>query len=185
MLTLPSRAQPALAGVSRASSQNAIEFQRQGAEPLGLTAGQRLGSYAVVAPLGAGGMGEVYRVTDTNLGRDVAIKVLPEEVAKDADRMARVRREANLLASLNHPNIAAIYGLEEADGRPFLVLELAFGEDLSERLKRGAIPVDEAIAVAKQAAEPVSRREMARLPLGRRSLCFRASRYGSPHDDQP
>ena len=76
-------------------------------------------------------MGEVYRATDTNLGRDVAIKVLPEEVAKDADRMARFRREAHLLASLNHSNIAAIYGLEDADGRTFLILELAFGEDLS------------------------------------------------------
>jgi eukaryotic-like serine/threonine-protein kinase len=120
---------------------------------LGLSAGQRLGPYAIVAPLGAGGMGEVYRATDTKLGRDVAIKVLPAEVAGDPERLARFEREARLLASLNHPNIAAIHGLEEADGKPFLVLELVEGEDLSERLKRGALPVDEALGIAKQIAE--------------------------------
>jgi len=98
-------------------------------------------------------MGEVYRAHDTKLGRDVAIKVLPEEMTKDAERLARFKREAHLLASLNHPNIASIYGLDDADGKPFLVLELVPGEDLAERLRRGAIPVDEAIAIAKQIAE--------------------------------
>jgi serine/threonine-protein kinase len=97
-------------------------------------------------------MGEVYRATDTKLERDVAIKVLPAEVARDPERLARFRREAQLLASLNHPNIAAIYGLEEANGRPFLVLELVEGEDLAERLKRGRVPVGEALGIAKQVA---------------------------------
>ncbi|MEE8218198.1 MAG: protein kinase, partial [Vicinamibacteria bacterium] len=104
------------------------------------------------AAIGAGGMGEVYRATDTKLRRDVAIKVLPSAVAGDARRLARFRREAQLLAALNHPNIAAIHGLEEADGKPFLVLELIEGKDLSERLKRGAIPVDEALEIGRQVA---------------------------------
>jgi Tol biopolymer transport system component len=98
-------------------------------------------------------MGEVYRATDTNLGRDVAIKVLPPEVVQDAERLARFRREAHLLASLNHPNIASIYGLEDSDGTPFLVLELVEGEDLAERLARGPIAVDEALEIARQIAE--------------------------------
>ena len=98
-------------------------------------------------------MGEVYRATDTKLGRDVAIKVLPSEVAQDPERLARFQREAQLLASLNHPNIAAIHGLEEAGGQPFLALELVEGEDLSERLNRGPIPVDEAFDLARQIAE--------------------------------
>jgi hypothetical protein len=115
--------------------------------------GKTLSHYRVTAALGAGGMGEVYRATDTNLNREVAIKVLPEEVAQDEERLARFRREAHLLASLNHPNIAAIYGLEEADGQPFLALELVEGEDLATRLKRGAIPVDEALEIARQIAE--------------------------------
>jgi serine/threonine-protein kinase len=118
-----------------------------------LSPGSKLGHYVIVAPLGAGGMGEIYRATDTHLGRDVAVKVLPPEVSGDAERLARFRREAQLLASLNHPNIAAIHGLEEADGKLFLVLELVEGEDLSERLKRGAIPVEEAIEIGKQIAE--------------------------------
>ncbi len=118
-----------------------------------LEAGARLGSYEIAAALGAGGMGEVYRAKDTKLGRDVAIKILPAAVATDPERLARFKREAQLLAALNHPNIAAIYGLDEADGKPFLVLELVPGEDLAERLKRGAIPSDEAIAIAKQIAE--------------------------------
>jgi len=118
-----------------------------------LVAGARFGVYEIVSPIGAGGMGEVYRAKDTKLGRDVAIKVLPAEVAKDAERLGRFRREAQLLAALNHPNIAAIHGLDEAAGQMFLVLELVDGEDLAERLKRGAIPVDEAIAIGKQIAE--------------------------------
>ncbi|HYN05409.1 MAG TPA: protein kinase [Vicinamibacteria bacterium] len=120
---------------------------------MALAAGHTLAHYRVSAGLGAGGMGEVYRATDTKLGRDVAIKVLPAEVAQDPERLARFRREAQLLASLNHPGIAAIHGLEEADGQLFLVLELVEGEDLAERLKRGPLPLDEALAIAKQIAE--------------------------------
>jgi Tol biopolymer transport system component len=115
--------------------------------------GQTLSHYRITAALGTGGMGEVYRATDTKLHREVAIKVLPSEVAQDPERLARFEREAHLLASLNHPNIAAIYGLEEAEGKPFLALELVEGEDLKERLARGAIPVDEALEVAEQIAE--------------------------------
>ena len=95
----------------------------------------------------------MYRATDTSLQREVAIKVLPPEVVKDPDRLARFKREAHLLAALNHPNIAAIYGLEEADGKPFLALELALGEDVEQRLARGAFPVDEALEIARQIAE--------------------------------
>ena len=98
-------------------------------------------------------MGEVYRATDTSLGREVAIKMLPPDVAGDEERLARFRREAHLLASLNHPNIGAIHGLEEAKGKPFLVLELVEGEDLKQRLDKGAIPVDEALEIATQIAE--------------------------------
>ncbi len=115
--------------------------------------GRTLSHYEITSALGAGGMGEVYRATDTNLHRDVAIKVLPPEVVQDPVRLGRFKREAHLLAALNHPNIAAIYGLEEADGKPFLALELVEGEDLKERLARGAIPVDEALEIAKQIAE--------------------------------
>ncbi len=115
--------------------------------------GRTLSHYRVTSAIGAGGMGEVYRATDTTLGRDVAIKVLPPEVAHDAERLGRFRREAHLLASLNHPNIAAIYGLEQADGTPFIALELVEGEDLKERLARGALPVREAIEIAAQVAE--------------------------------
>ena len=117
-----------------------------------LPAGTRLGSYEIAAPLGAGGMGEVYRARDPKLNREVAIKVLPVAVATDAERLTRFKREAQLLASLNHPNIAAIYGLDEANGTLFLVLEIVEGEDLAQRLKRGAIPVDEALEIAKQIA---------------------------------
>jgi Tol biopolymer transport system component len=116
-------------------------------------AGARLGAYQLTAPIGAGGMGEVWQARDTGLGRDVALKFLTEAVAGDAERLARFRREAQLLAALNHPGIAAIYGLEEAEGQPFLVLELVPGEDLAQRLKRGPLPVDEALGVARQVAE--------------------------------
>ena len=115
--------------------------------------GQTLSHYRITSALGAGGMGEVYRATDTTLGRDVAIKVLPPEVVQDPERLGRFKREAHLLASLNHPHIAAIYGLEEADGKPFLALELVEGEDLKERLARGAIPIEEALEIAEQIAE--------------------------------
>ena len=102
--------------------------------------GQALAHYRVTSAIGAGGMGEVYRATDTKLGREVALKVLPVEVAQDPERLARFRREAQLLAALNHPGIAAIHGLEEAEGQLFRVLELVDGEDLAARLKRGALP---------------------------------------------
>jgi len=115
--------------------------------------GTRLGPYEITAAIGAGGMGEVFRARDTKLNREVAIKVLPAEFAQDRERVARFRREAQVLASLNHPNIAAIYGLEESGVVVALALELVEGEDLAERLKRGAIPVDEALAIAKQIAE--------------------------------
>src|SRR5262245_52737710 len=97
-------------------------------------------------------MGEVWKARDTRLDRDVAIKTLPEAFAQDSDRLARFDREAKLLASLNHPNIAAIYGLEEADDSRFLVLELVEGETLAERLGRGVIPLDESLAIAAQIA---------------------------------
>ena len=118
-----------------------------------LSSGTQLGPYEVLGLLGRGGMGEVYRARDPRLGRDVAIKVLPAEVASDAERLARFRREAHLLASLNHPHIAAVHGLEELDGNLLLVLELVEGEDLAARMKRGAIPVEEALDIARQIAE--------------------------------
>jgi serine/threonine-protein kinase len=115
--------------------------------------GRKISHYSVTAKLGEGGMGEVYRATDTKLGRDVALKVLPEAFASDAERMARFQREAQVLASLNHPNIASIYGLEEADGVRCLVLELVEGETLAERIAKGPIPLDEALPIARQVAE--------------------------------
>ena len=116
--------------------------------------GRQLGSYKVVALLGRGGMGEVYRAHDGKLGRDVAIKALPADVARDLDRLARFRREARTLAALNHPNIAAIYGLEESGEQSFLVMELVEGETLAERLARtGRLPWDEALRVAAQVAD--------------------------------
>jgi serine/threonine-protein kinase len=115
--------------------------------------GTRLGPYEIVAAIGAGGMGEVLRARDTKLGREVAIKVLPAAFAQDAERVARFRREAQILASLNHSNIAGIYGIEEGEGLLALAMELVEGEDLAQRLKRGAIPADEAISIAKQIAE--------------------------------
>ena len=98
-------------------------------------------------------MGDVYQATDSKLGRSVAVKLLPEAFARDSDRVARFEREARVLASLNHPNIAAIHGLEDSGGRKFLVMELVPGETLAERIARGAIPIDESLAVAKQIAE--------------------------------
>ena len=119
---------------------------------MALLPGTRLGPYEVIAPLGAGGMGEVCRARDSRLGRDVAIKALPAVFAGDAERLARFLREAKTLASLNHPNIAAIYGLEEAGGTPHLVLELVEGESLAARLERGPLPPREALALATQVA---------------------------------
>jgi Tol biopolymer transport system component len=120
---------------------------------MALPSGTRLGAYEIHAPLGAGGMGEVYRGLDLELNREVAIKVLPSAFAQDTSRVARFRREAQVLASLNHPNIAAIYGLAETDGLVGLALELVEGEDLAQHLTRGAIPVDEATNIARQIAE--------------------------------
>src|SRR6266699_8360 len=114
---------------------------------------QTIAHYRIQAKIGADGMGEVYRATDTRLHRDVAIKVLPEALACDASRMARFEREAKVLASLNHPNIASIYGLEESNGARALVMELVEGLTLAERIKQGPIPLDEALPIAKQIAE--------------------------------
>src|SRR5467141_1652966 len=120
---------------------------------LSLTPGTRLGVYQVTAPIGEGGMGQVFRATDTKLKRHVAIKILPPSLAADHDRLARFQREAEVLASLNHPNIAAIYGLEENGGLTALVMELVEGDDLLQRIARGAIPIDEALPIAKQIAD--------------------------------
>ena len=113
----------------------------------------RLGPYEISAPIGAGGMGEVYRARDTKLGREVAIKVLPEAVVACGDRLARFEREARVLASLNHPNVATLHSFEEAEGTRFLVMELVEGLDLADRLRSGAIPVEEAIPIFVQIAE--------------------------------
>ena len=110
-----------------------------------LSTGDRLGPYEILAPLGAGGMGEVYRARDARLKRQVAIKILPPLLAADPDRLARLQREAEVLAALNHPNIAAIYGLEESDGVKALVMELVDGPTLADRIATGPIPLDEAL----------------------------------------
>src|SRR5208282_2587093 len=118
-----------------------------------LANGSRLGSYEILAAIGAGGMGEVYRARDAKLGRDVALKVLPEAFARDAERMARFQREAKVLASLNHPNIASIYGLEDSGATHALVMELVEGPTLADRIRSGPIPIDEALRIAKQMCE--------------------------------
>ncbi|HEX7283706.1 MAG TPA: protein kinase [Vicinamibacterales bacterium] len=120
---------------------------------MALTPNTRLGPYEITSQIGAGGMGEVYRARDSKLKRDVALKVLPADVAGDRERLARFQREAEVLASLNHPNIAHIHGLEESNGTIALVMELVDGEDLAQRLTRGAIPIEEALAIAKQIAD--------------------------------
>ena len=111
-----------------------------------LTRGHRLGDYEILEPIGAGGMGEVYRARDTKLDREVAIKVLPDELAGDEDRLRRFEREAKTLASLNHPNVAGIHGVDQVDETCFLALELVPGEDLAARLSRGALAVDDRVA---------------------------------------
>src|SRR5499425_1193296 len=115
--------------------------------------GARLGSLEITALLGKGGMGEVYRARDTKLKRDVAIKILPNDFARDADRVNRFQREAEVLASLSHPNIAAIYDVQEVEGSRFLVLELVEGETLAERIARGPIPIDESLQIGKSICE--------------------------------
>ena len=117
------------------------------------SSGARLGPYEILGPLGAGGMGEVYRARDTKLNRDVALKMLPEAYAGDIDRLARLEREALLLASLNHPNIAIVHGLEEAGGIRALVMELVDGPTLAERIVQGPIPLDDTLAIARQIAD--------------------------------
>ena len=120
---------------------------------MALTPGTKLGPYEIVAPLGAGGMGEVYRARDSKLGREVALKLLPPKFTADADRAARLEREARLLASLNHPHIGAIYGFEDAGNVPALVLELVEGETLDDRVRRRPLPLPEALAIAQQIAD--------------------------------
>ena len=118
-----------------------------------LNPGTTLGPYSVTAKIGEGGMGEVWQARDTKLDRDAALKVLPEAFTSDPDRLARFEREAKVLASLNHPNIGSIYGLEEAEAVKALVLELIEGPTLADRIKQGPIPIDEALPIAKQIAE--------------------------------
>ena len=120
---------------------------------MALESGSRLGSYEILDAIGAGGMGEVYRAKDTKLGREVAIKVLPEEFTQHPQKLARFEREARLLAALNHPGIATLYEVEESEGKPFLVMELVEGETLAERIARGPLPADEALTLSQQIAE--------------------------------
>src|SRR5262245_35481452 len=123
---------------------------------MSLVPGTRIGIYEVAGSLGAGGMGEVYRADDTRLHREVALKILPERFAMEADRVARLEREAQILASLNHPNIAAIYGIEDTPTIRALVLELIEGPTLAERIAQGALPVDQALAIASQVADALN-----------------------------
>src|SRR6202047_2183879 len=120
---------------------------------MALVSGTRLGSYEILASIGPGGMGEVYRARDTKLGRDVAIKVLPANFVNDPERLSRFQREARMLAALNHANIATIYGLEQSGGTSYLVMELVSGETLQERVKAGPLGIEEALKIAVQIAE--------------------------------
>src|SRR5215472_3581999 len=120
---------------------------------MALTIGSQLGSHEITALLGKGGMGEVYRARDLRLKREVAIKILPEEFSRDADRVSRFQREAEVLASLNHPNIAAIHEFEETKGTRYLVLELVEGETLGDRIARGPVPAEEALTIAQQVCD--------------------------------
>src|SRR6516225_6718632 len=119
---------------------------------MALTIGTQLGSHEITALLGKGGMGEVYRARDLKLKREVAIKVLPEEFSRDPERVSRFQREAEALAALNHPNIAAVYDLQESNATRFLVMELVDGETLADRLQHGPLPLDESLQIAKQIA---------------------------------
>src|SRR5215469_11422134 len=120
---------------------------------MSLSVGSRLGQYEILSALGAGGMGEVYRARDTKLGRDVALKVLPDSLGHDLERLARFEREAHLLATLNHAHIAHIHGFEDSTGVPALVMELVEGPTLADQIAQGPIPLDEALPIAKQIAE--------------------------------
>ena len=120
---------------------------------MALDPGTRIGTYEITSAIGAGGMGEVYRARDTRLNRDVALKILPPAVASDHDRVARFEREAEMLAALNHPNIAQIHGVEDAGGSLALVMELVEGEDLAARIARGPVPFDDTLPIARQIAD--------------------------------
>ena len=143
---------------------------------MALAPGTRLGAYEILSLIGSGGMGEVYRARDSRLNRDVAIKVLPSEVAADHDRLARFEREAQVLASLNHPNIANIYGVDDSSGTPALVMELVEGPTLADRIAKGPIPLDEALPIAKQIAEALEPAQRAR---------DRSSRSEAPPTSRP
>src|SRR3954463_2022725 len=123
---------------------------------MGISPGSRFGPYEVTAPLGEGGMGVVFRGRDSRLQRDVALKLLPENFASDPDRLARFQREAQVLASLNHPNIAQVYGLENVDGSACIVMELVEGETIADKLKRGPFSFHEAIEIARQIADALA-----------------------------
>src|SRR5262245_45412287 len=123
---------------------------------MSITPGTRIGPYEVTTQIGEGGMGVVFRARDTRLLRDVALKVLPDHFADDPDRLSRLQREAQLLASVNHPNIAQIYGLEQMGNTGCIVMELVEGETLAEKLKRGPLPLDEALEIAKQIADALA-----------------------------
>ena len=138
--------------------------------PLRLASGTMIGPYRIAALIGAGGMGEVYRARDTKLGREVALKILPQEFAADSERLARFKREAQMLASLNHPNIAPIYGFEESGGVRALVMELVEGEDLSRRIARGAVP----------SRTPCRSRNRSRTPSTRRTSKESSTAISSP-----
>ena len=127
---------------------------------MALSSGTRLGAYEITGLIGAGGMGEVYRATDTTLGRDVAIKTLPSALSADPERLARFEREAKLLAALNHAHIASVYTLDEHDGTRYLAMELVEGETLEQRLKSGALPVEVALRYALQIAEALARQSI-------------------------
>jgi serine/threonine protein kinase len=151
---------------------------------MALSAGRRFGPYEIVAPLGAGGMGEVYRARDSKLNRDVALKVLPEPFALDADRLARFRREAQVLASLNHPNIGIIHGLEDTGGVTALVLELVEGPTLADRIAAGRIPLDEVLPIARQIVEALEAAHEQGIVHRDQSLLAGLRRYGgsgAPH----
>ncbi len=153
---------------------------------MSLTPGQSLSSYEILALLGKGGMGEVYRARDTKLDRDVAIKVLPEEFARDEERLLRFQREAKLLASLDHPHIAAIYGFESAeqegtDPVHFLVLEYVEGESLAQRLENGPLTLDDALEVCEQIAQGLAQtRRLAWCTPWSSSTSHLGSRRGRP-----
>ena len=146
---------------------------------MSLGPGTRLGPYEIVAAIGAGGMGEVYRAVDTSLGRQVAIKVIPDTFANDPDRLARFEREAKTLASLNHPHIGQIYGLERSGGTPAIVLELVEGDTLADRIAPGPIPFEEALPIVERLS-PKGDRLLARLKVAAASLAIVVHRGASP-----